>query len=710
MSNLRFAVDTGGTFTDLVIENEAGELSLYKAPTTPRDPIEGVLNVLQLAADDLGINSRTLLGRGDLFIHATTRAINAILTGSTARTAFLTTKGHPDILLFREGGRTDLFNWTRPYPAPYIPRALTFQVPERIGAQGEIVVPLDEAAVVELCGTLRDKQVEAVAVCLLWSIVNSSHEARVGELLAEHLPGIPVTLSHHLNPSIREYRRASSAAIDASLKPVMSKYLASLDAQLREAGFKGRVLVVTSTGGVLDAAYVAKAPIHSLGSGPAMAPVAGRAYAALDAGAQTAIIADTGGTSYDVSLVRRGHIPRTRETWLGQPYHGHLTGFPSIDVKSIGAGGGSIAWVDDGGLLHVGPQSAGAEPGPVCYGRGGHHATVTDAALTLSYIDPEYFLGGAMRLDATAARNAVSTQIGAPLRLSAEAAAEAIMQLATEHMARATEEITVNQGIDPRNAVLVCGGGAAGLNAVAIARRLGCRLLLIPNTAAALSAAGALMSELSAEYEATLLSKSTSFNFSGVNALLDGLKVRCDTFIAGPGAGSSTQHVEFSVEARYPNQNWELPVPLRVQRFDTLDHVEQLRQDFHIHHKEVFGIADLESEIEVVSFRARVSCRLHEEGVRALRNNARERELAPSRKVYFASTGWIDARVLTQERITAGEPIAGPAIIESPVTSVVIDPGCTVERRNSGTLVVLPWGKSRASDAHALAKFEVGAQ
>src|SRR5271165_2485237 len=193
MNIRRFAVDTGGTFTDLVTENEAGELSLYKVPTTPSDPIEGVLNVLQLAADDLGINSKTLLERGDLFIHATTRAINAILTGSTARTAFLTTKGHPDILLFREGGRTDLFNWTRPYPAPYIPRALTFQVPERIGAQGEIVVPLDEAA--------------------------------VGELWAEHLPGIPVTLSHQLNPSIREYRRASSAAIDASLKPVMSKYL-----------------------------------------------------------------------------------------------------------------------------------------------------------------------------------------------------------------------------------------------------------------------------------------------------------------------------------------------------------------------------------------------------------------------------------------------------------------------------------------------------
>ena len=599
MSSVRFAVDTGGTFTDLVVENESGELLLYKAPTTPFDPIEGVLNVLQIAADDLGLDRRALLARGDLFIHATTMAINAILADSTARTAFLTTKGHPDILLFREGGRTDLFNWTRPYPEPYVPRALTFEVPERIGADGEVVIALDEAAVVELCAKLREKRIEAVAVCLLWSIVNPSHELRVGALLAEHLPRIPTTLSHQLNPTIREYRRASSAAIDASLKPVMSEYLASLAERLREANFQGRVLVVTSSGGTLDAAEVSQAPIHSLGSGPAMAPVAGRAYAALDAGAQTAIIADTGGTSYDVSVVRRGQIPWTRETWIGQPYQGHLTGFPSIDVKSIGAGGGSIAWVDDGGLLHVGPQSAGAEPGPVCYNRGGKQATVTDAALTLGYIDPDYFLGGTMHLDVAKARNSIAAQIGAPLRLSVEEAAAAMMRLATEHMARATEEITVNQGIDPRSAVLVGGGGAAGLNAVAIARRLGCPLLLFPDTVAALSAAGALMSDLSAEYAATLPSTSDAFDFVGVNALLAGLQERCNAFIAGPGAGSHKHKIELSVEARYQSQNWELPVQLRVTRFETSAQVEQLRQDFHTAHKEVFAIADPEFENRV---------------------------------------------------------------------------------------------------------------
>ena len=692
MGSFRFAVDTGGTFTDLVVENEMGELSLYKSATTPSDPIKGVLNVLQMAADDMGIDRRLLLERGELFIHATTRAINAILTGSTARTAFLTTKGHPDILLFREGGRTDLFNWTRFYPEPYIPRALTFEVSERIGAQGEVVSPLDEPAVIKLCARLREIEVEAVAVCLLWSIVNPSHELRLGQLLAEYLPGVQFTLSHQLNPSIREYRRASSAAIDASLKPLMSQYLSELNGRLREASFQGRVLVVTSTGGVLDAADIARVPIHTVGSGPAMAPVGGRAYAAMEAGLPTAIVADSGGTSYDVSVVRRGHIPWTRETWIGEPYVGHLTGFPSIDVKSIGAGGGSIAWVDEGGLLHVGPQSAGADPGPVSYGRGGERPTVTDAALTLGYIDPDYFLGGAMRLDAARGRAAIVQQVGDPLRLSSEEAAMAIMRLVTENMARVTEEITVNQGIDPRTAVLVCGGGAAGLNAVAIARRLGCPSVLIPDTAAALSAAGALMSDLSADHAATLHTTSAAFDFVGVNALLADLLNRCKVFIEGAGAGSNQQKIELFVEARYPSQNWELPVQLRTTRFETDDHVEQLRSDFHNAHKDVFEVADWDSEIEVVSFQARVACRLRKERVPVLRTIGRERKVARPRNAYFAGIGLAEAEVLPLDALRTGMPVAGPVIVKSAVTTLVIDPGATVERRQSGVLAILPWG------------------
>jgi len=395
---LRFAVDTGGTFTDLVVEDDDGNLSIYKSATTPADPIEGILNVFAVAGEARGTSREELLGSAGTLIHGTTRGLNAVLTQQTARTAMLVTAGHPDVLLIREGGRSDVFDLRQPYPDPYVPRRLTFEVPERIGPDGAVVRELDEAAVAAVAAELAELEIEAVAVCLLWSIVNPDHELRVGERLAAALPDVPVTLSHQLNPCLREYRRASATAIDASLKPIMSAYIHGLQARLEAAGFDGRLLIVTSFGGALDADEVAAAPIHSLNSGPSMAPVAGRYYSGRDAEAEIAVVADTGGTSYDVSLVRRGRIPWTRETWLGKPYFGHMTGLPSVDVRSVGAGGGSIAWVDRGGLLNVGPQSAGADPGPACYGRGGESATVTDACLVLGLVDADFFLGGRERL------------------------------------------------------------------------------------------------------------------------------------------------------------------------------------------------------------------------------------------------------------------------------------------------------------------------
>lgn len=685
---MRFAVDTGGTFTDLVVEEESGLLRMFKSSTTPDDPVRGVLDVLQVAADTYGVDRGWLLGRGTLFIHATTRAINAILMGATARTAFLSTEGHPDVLLFREGGRTEPFNFTRPYPDPYVPRSLTWEVPERIGAGGEVVSPLDEERFAVICSEMREKSVEAVAVCLLWSIVNPVHELRVGELLEAQLPGVSYTLSHRLNPAIREYRRASSAAIDASLKPVMSAYLESLVGRLEDAGFGGRVLVVASSGGVLDAESVAAAPIHTVGSGPAMAPVAGRYYARVDADAETAIVADTGGTSYDVSLVRRGRIPWTRETWLGPPYFGHMTGFPSVDVKSVGAGGGSIAWVDEGGLLHVGPESAGAVPGPACYGRGGTRATVTDACLALGYIDPGYFMGGTMELDVDAAKHAIRFSVGEPLDLVTEEAALAIVRLATEHMVRAIEEITLNQGIDPRKAVLIGGGGAAGLNAVAIARRLGCRQLVIPAAGAVLSAAGATMSELSSEFAATLRTTTSSFDFAGANETLARLEALCEEFAQGPGAESEATAFEFGVEARYPHQIWELDVPLRSARLTSAEDVEQLRQDFHAAHEDVFAISDPGSQVEVVSWRARVRCRLHATDVVRVALPTRGGQPPSTRRAYFADSGFLDTAIVDFADLEAGASVAGPAIVESPMTTVVVDPEAIARRAESGSVVI----------------------
>ena len=300
------------------------------------------MNGIELAATERGTEVETLLGQAELLIHATTTTTNAVLTGQIAKTAFITTAGHPDILVLREGGRMGLptFDYSIPYPAPYVPRALTFEAPERMGADGKVVTPLNQGAIGDIIEKLEAKNVEAVGVCLLWAVANPVHEQRIGEMLDARLPGVAYTLSYRVNPTLREYRRASSTCIDASLKPLMSRYLNAMKERLRERGFRGKLLVVTSQGGVMESGALADWPVHSLKSGPAMAPVAGRHYARLDGAADTAIVADTGGTSYDVSVVRKGRIPWSREAWIGIPYLGHMTGFPSVDVRSIGPGGG----------------------------------------------------------------------------------------------------------------------------------------------------------------------------------------------------------------------------------------------------------------------------------------------------------------------------------------------------------------------------------
>jgi len=685
---MRVSVDVGGTFTDLVAEVETGAFQLFKAPTTPDDPVIGVLDVLRTAASANGASLVDFLARAEMFFHATTRATNAILTKGAATTAFLTTEGHPDILLYREGGRSEPFNNTVPYPDPYVPRSLTFEICERVDSAGRIVKPLDEEMAGAVIERLRERRVEAVGVCLLWSMVEPKHELRLGELLEERLPGVPFTLSHKLNPAIREYRRASSTCIDASLKPLMSSYLRNLRARLRDEGFRGRLLAVSSLGGVVDAEYMASAPIHSVKSGPSVAPIAGRHYAITSGKSDTAIVADTGGTSYDVTLVHRGEIPFTRETWLGMPYRGHMTGFPSVDVKSIGAGGGSIAWVDDGGMLHVGPESAGSAPGPVCYGKGGARPTVTDAALALGYLDPDFFLDGAIRLDVVAANDAIRRSVAARLSIPVTEAANAIIELATENMVRAIEDITIDQGIDPKGAILIGGGGAAGLNAVRIARRLGSPRVIIPPIGATLSAGSALMSDISTEFSATQFTTSHGFDFDAVNRTLSRLEQQCRDFIAESGAGSLAQDIEFFAEARYPHQIWEVEVPIECERFNSPGDVRALVEALHRVHQQRFSFRDAESEIEVVTWRARVTCRLpRPEKIRVV-GKSEQRLGTAIRRAVFPELGQVDARVLHIDALNPGEAVLGPAIVESNFTTIVVDPNSEAELTSDGSLAI----------------------
>jgi N-methylhydantoinase A len=670
---LRFAVDTGGTFTDLVVQEADGSLSAFKAPTTDDDLVQGLLDVFAVAARARGERPDELLGRGRLLVHATTRPLNALLTRGTARTALLTTEGHEDILLMREGGRSEAFDFTRDYPDPYVPRSLTFGIRERIASDGEIVLALDELSALDAVRQAEFKGVEAIAVCFLWSIVNPAHELAVGQLVRRLLPDVPLTLSHELNPAIREFRRASAATIDASLKPLMGGYFDGLSGRLRTAGFGGEIMIAGSNGDLLTIDQVAQAPIHAVKSGPAMAPVAARAYAGAAGSHSTLIIADAGGTTFDVSVVQCGRIPHTRETWLGNRDSGVMTGFPSVDVRSIAAGGGSIAFIDDSGLLRVGPASAGNDPGPICYGRGGTNVTVTDAALVLGYLDPEHFLGGALRLDAQAAARGVETQIAEPLGVGASEAAVAIFAVATENMAAGIEAVTVQQGLDPRDALLVAGGGAAGLTVVAVARALGCGRVLVPEGGPELSAVGALLARHAVTSRATLFTTTESFASEEVNVLLEQLARRAASFL------DEVATFTFFAEARYSRQVWELEVVLPFQRFAGPADVEVFRREFDRLHQAVFAVADESAAVEIVSW-----------GVTAAARH--ETSLPPTVPVASTSSG-ADPRAGVQvvpfATLAHRQTVTGPAIIELDWSTVVLDASSVATRRQHGLEIVV---------------------
>ena len=359
-------------------------------------------------------------------------------------------------------------------------------------------------------------------------------------------------------------------------------------------------------------------------------------------------------------------------------------------LRRVVLGGGSVAWVDHAGLLHVGPQSAGSVPGPACYPHGGVHPTVTDAALVLGFIDPHYFLGGRIGLDTQAAKRALEEHVAAPLDLDLQSAAAAVMHVITENMVAAIEDITLNQGIDPRRAVLVAGGGAAGLNSVAIARRLGCRQVLIPELAAALSAAGGLFSELSAEYAGLFLTTGGGFDRIGTNRVLAELKEKCLEFANGPGTQSLRQSIQFAVEARYARQIWEIEVPLRVEKFSSMDDVGELMKDFHALHRDLFAIEDPYSEVEFIMWRARVSCALNEFDVQSLLETGPDtgRRADGTRPVFFQEHGVVDARVIDAQAIADESRVTGPAIVESPFTTVVIDPGASAQRTDARSVLI----------------------
>jgi N-methylhydantoinase A len=672
----RITCDIGGTFTDVVVSDEGGRMTIAKALTQPANLFDGLRAALQRAAAELGQPLAELLGRTSLFIFSTTQATNAILEGTTARTVFLCTEGFPDILVRREGGSLRPYDYSRPFPEPYVPRRLTLEIAERIDADGNVARALDEGGAVAQLSRARELNAEAVSVCLLWSTANPAHELALGALIERELPGLPYSLSHQINPIVREYRRASGTAIDASLKPLMQRHLPEIAAGLIEEGFTGELLAASSAGGVVPMGELIDSPLWSVRSGPSLAPVAARTVAAVETGSGDVIVCDTGGTSFDVSLVREGDLVFTSETWLGEPFAGHLTGLSSVDVRSIGAGGGSIAWVDPGGLLRVGPESARADPGPACYGLGGTRPTVTDAALVLGYIDPDRFLGGKMALDVGAAETTLAG-LAEALGIGSREAAHAVLAIANERMIAAIHELTVNEGVDPRDSTLVAGGGAAGLTIASIARELGCREVLIPRAAGVLSAFGGQHSDIVREMTAPHVTNTLDFDYDGVRATLDGLRQRMSAFESElpEGLAGEVQR-RFFVEARYAYQVWDLSLPLEGEGIEDEAALARLIESFHDAHERIFAVREPGQKIELSQWKGRVVVDTAKPPLATERDNLVDGAAASQGRVaFFPELGEVEIAVHLGGGLTAGTSIAGPALLIEPETTIVVYPG-----------------------------------
>ena len=686
--DVRIAVDIGGTFTDVVVSSPDEDLVLGKALTTLDRAWDGIRDALAVVGGQLDATVSELIARCGYFLYSTTRATNAIVEGKAARTAFLVTAGFPDVLLLREGGKSEPFNLRMPYPEPYVPRHLTFEIEERIDSQGHIVEPLDERSITTAVDEARSAKVEAIGVCLLWSVVNPVHELRVVELVGELWPDVSVTASHRLNPVIHEYRRASGTCIDASLKPLMQDHIRRLRDDLASEGFGGVLFLANSVGGVWRAQDVIERPIYSVGSGPSLAPVAAQTYAdaerngAQPDGATNVIVCDTGGTSFDVGLITGGAIKRSRDTWIGQRFTGHLTGVSSVDIRSIGAGGGSIAWIDSGGLLRVGPQSAGSTPGPACYRRGGTSPTVTDAAMVLGYLDPDSFAGGRLELSADAAREVVSRQVAEPLGWPLEEAASSVLVIVAELMVSAIKDLTVKQGFDPRASLVVAGGGAAGLMIASIARDLGCRRVLIPKTAGALSACGGQFANLVAESARTHFSVTSDFDGEAIAQIVDELGEELDSVVSSlVDVNPSTIAKTFCAQCRYPYQIWDLEVPLPDVELRADSAPAQLEEAFHAQHEQVLGVRESGQRVECLAWLGRLEVALDRPDRAPASSTAQAGAPEPTtvREAFFGRRGALETPRFEGASLGVGDSLTGPAIVDEPTTTIVVPPGSTLE-------------------------------
>jgi N-methylhydantoinase A len=660
----RIGIDVGGTFTDLAAVDESGRVVIAKCASTPRDQSEGLVEGLGLLAAECGTDLRGLLARTERIVHGTTVATNSLLERKGAKVGLLTTEGHRDIIEMREGLKDDRYNVRMPPPVPLVPRALRLGVRERIAFDGRVTVPLAVRSLEAALTRLGRAGVDAVAVCYLHAYRNARHEAATARAVARRLPKAYVSLSSVVLPQIKEYERIWTTVVNAYVGPALARYLGSLTARLRTHGYRGDVLIMQSHGGVAPIKESARLAAGAVLSGPAGGLAAGR-YAArlLDEG--NLITFDMGGTSTDIALLQGGLPQLTGEKTVGMA----KVALPSLDIHTLGAGGGSLARVDAGGILHVGPESAGADPGPACYGKGGTGATVTDANVVLGFLDPANFLGGRIGLDRHAAEVAVD-RIATALGTDRLAAAEGISKVVNTNMAEGIKIVSVRRGVDPRKFAIVSFGGAAGLHITEVARLLEIRRVVVPNVAAVLSAWGMLATDLRYELVRSHVSEVSRLAPATLRRIFAQMEADGRKRL---GAFDGPVSVRRSVDMRYGEQIFEIQVSLDGVDLARADLLAEIAARFHRRHEELYAYSAPGQEVVVVNVRVAV---IGELPPLPAGHGVTERRAAPKaarRRVYLGD--WIDAPVFRLDELPAGWETKGPALLESATTTVLLREG-----------------------------------
>jgi N-methylhydantoinase A len=689
----RVGVDVGGTFTDLVSIDEEGRVKVVKTPSTPEDSSIGIENAIKKAGLDLQ--------EVTFFSHGATVGINTVIQNKGVRTAIVTTEGFRDIIELRRGQRvinnpTDMYNLQMDLPqdyvggnSPLVERPFRFEVPERVDYQGKVLKKLDEDAVRRIAHEIRGKEVRAIAICYYFSFVNPAHEHRTKEILQEMLPEVSICTSSEILPIIREYERLSTTTINAYIMPIMQVYLVNLRNKLTAHGYRKDYYIMQSGGGIMSSRLAALRPVFTIDSGPA-AGVTAAAQLGTMLGYPNVISFDMGGTTAKVCMIRNGKSEITTNFWIDGKY---FIGAPVMDMVEIGAGGGSIVSIDSAGVVHVGPQSAGADPGPVCYKRGGAEPTVTDADLVLGYINNDYFLGGEMTVDVSAAQAAIQEKVAGKLGIPVAEAAHGIYRLINANMLGAMRVVTVQRGYDPREFSLLVSGGTAAVHAVRLAQELHIPRVICPLTPGAFSALGLITADAKYDTYHSYVSQTSRANPKLIEETCRDLKEEAVNKVMELGFEKEKIQVYYTIDMRYIGQSHEISLQVSAEMVEKMDQgsIQVLEKMFHGQHQSLFGHSSPDASVEFFTLSVSAIGPTDKGKMFEIEKGTANADQAkkPTRKVYFEEfDGYEDCSTFDRSRLMANNIIRGPAIIEQMDTTIVIPPNQIAKVDHFGNIII----------------------